>query len=237
MGKRILGQGVSEYLRKQIVTGRISPGSTIREEHIAKVLDVSRTPVREALRKLAEEGLLEYIPHRGARLLEPTPSTVAEVFEIREALEGIAARQAASRVPIEQLVRVRSEFEKIRVKVASGDLSDVGDGIHQEILANCENRRLERLMSVYRLQVGWLQQAAARLPGRLEEAFREHDGILSALECHDPEWAESATRAHIRNTRRILLEALANGQRPLLRIEGNGTAPAGFSRPRQARRK
>lgn len=211
MGKRTLGHGVSDYLKRQIITGRIKPGSTVREEHLARTLRVSRTPVREALRQLAEEGFLEYTPHRGARLLLPTSSLVSEVFQIREALEGIAARQAASRLSPVRLAQIRLNFEDLRTRIASGDLSDVGDSIHDEILASCENTRIRRLMSIYRTQVGWLQQEASRLPGRLAEAFREHDTVLGALEHREPEWAESAMRAHIRNTCSMLLKTVASG--------------------------
>lgn len=208
MARRILPHGVCEYLRHQIVTGRIEPGATIREEHVAGELQVSRTPVREALRKLADEGLLEYVPHRGARVLMPTPELVAEVLDIREALEGIAARQAATRIDPVLLAELRARFEILRLRVSCGDLSDVGDSIHDEILKASRHATLQRLMGIYRSQVTWFQRMVSNIPGRLTQAFGEHDMILCALESHDAEWAESATRAHIRNTRRALLHAL-----------------------------
>lgn len=203
--KNILPLGVYDRLCAEIVSGRIAPGTSLREEQIADEMGVSRTPVREALRRLAEEGFVEYYPHRGAKLMLLGPSRVREVFEIREALEGIAARQAASRFTPEQLREMRARFEQLRPRVTAGDLSEVGDFLHSEIFANCGNERLTKLMSGIRNQVQWIQRAATEVPGRLNRAFYEHEGILCALEAGVPEWAESAMRGHIRNTMRELL--------------------------------
>jgi DNA-binding GntR family transcriptional regulator len=203
--KNILPFGVYERLCEEILSGRIPPGANLREEQIAEDMGVSRTPVREALRKLAEEGLVEYFPHRGARLMKLEANRVREVFEIREVLEGLAARQATVRLTNEQLCELRARFEDLRPKVMAGDTSEVGDFLHSEIFANCGNERLTRLMSGIRNQVQWIQRAAIDVPGRLNRAFYEHEGILCALESGAPDWAESAMRGHIRNTMRDLI--------------------------------
>jgi DNA-binding GntR family transcriptional regulator len=211
----ILPQGVYKKLRDDIITGGIAPGSTLREEHIAAQLKVSRTPVREALRKLAEEGFLEYQPHKGARLLAPTAEWVREIFQIREALEGIAAREAAVKIRSTRLQSIRAKFEELRPRVLAGDIRNVGGFVHEEVFAASGNRRLQRLMELYLAQVRWFQSIAAQIPGREERAFWEHEGILSALESGDPGWAENTARAHIRATMWDLLKSL-NGP---LRLE------------------
>ncbi len=220
MVKSILQEGVYQELRRRITAGKIAPGATLREEHIAAELNVSRTPVREALRKLAEEGFAEYVPHKGARVLTPTPVLVREVFDIREALEGIAARQASAKADPVRLATLRAHFDSLRPRVEGGDLSDVGDSIHEEILRAGHNQRLEHLMSIYHSQVTWFQSVAAHVPGRLQRAFREHESILCALESRDPEWAESAVRAHIRTTLRELLDSI---EPPLKKGQAAGT--------------
>ncbi|MCZ2151221.1 MAG: GntR family transcriptional regulator [Bryobacterales bacterium] len=212
MARTILRDGVYERLLAEILEGRIAPGSSLREERLAADLDVSRTPIREALRKLAEEGFVEYLPHRGAKLLMPTPTLAREIFQIREALEAVAVREAAVNMSPARLLLLRDHMESLRPRVAAGDLSDVGDLLHDEIFAACQNRRLEQMMQVFGGQVKWLQNLACQMPDRLPHAFREHDSVITALESRDPEWAESALRAHIRNTLHDLLVGLEEPQ-------------------------
>lgn len=198
MSKSVLQDEVYRTLREDIISGHLAPGTTLGEERLASELKVSRTPLREALRQLSGEGFVEYIPHKGARVMQLTPELVREVFLIREALEGIAAREAARLIDSARLKALRERFDALGLRVARGDLTDVGDAIHEDLFSICENKRLKRLMSTYGGQVAWFQQMAARLPGRLVRSFREHQCILSALECRDAECAESVTRAHIR---------------------------------------
>jgi DNA-binding GntR family transcriptional regulator len=214
MAKTVLRDGVYRTLREQIISGRILPGAPLGEERLALELKVSRTPLREALRQLAEEGFVEHTPHKGARVLQLTPELISEVFLIRESLEGVAAREAAQKIDDAHMASLRQRFEALRPSVAQGDLTDVGDMIHEELFSICGNQRLQRLMAAYQGQVQWFQQVATRVPGRLLSAFREHESILSALESRDPEWAESVTRAHIRNTLRDLLASFDDTQGP-----------------------
>lgn len=229
MARTVLQQGVYQQLRGQIIAGRFQPDSTLREKHIAAEFAVSRTPVREVLRRLAEEGFLTYTPHKGARLIMPTPELVREVFDIREALEGIAARQAAIKMDAARLSLLRNHFDALRPRIERNDLSEVGDTIHQEILSACRNRRLERLMSIYHSQVNWFQSVVSHVPGRLLHAFREHEDILCALEARDPEWAENATRSHIRSTLSDLMTSLDGAA--ALQVSAEGAPRDGGDRP------
>ena len=196
----VLPDQVCDVLRSHIIEGRLSPGSLLREERLAAKLDVSRTPLREAIRQLAEEGFVEKPPRRGARVAALTPEMVREVFEVREALEGMAARLAAARAADEQIARMKAYLDALRPKIDAGDLSDTGDMIHAEIFAACGNSRLQRLMAVYRGKVEWIQRAAFQFSQRLPLAYQEHESVVRALECRDAEWAEAAVRRHIRNT-------------------------------------
>jgi DNA-binding GntR family transcriptional regulator len=208
MSKLILRDRVYGTLREDIISGQLAPGTTLGEERLASELKVSRTPLREALRQLSGEGFVEFLPHKGARVIQLTPELLQDVFLIREALEGIAAREAARKIDSARRISLRERFETLKPLVAQGDLSDVGDMIHEEIFSICENQRLTRLMSACSGQVVWFQRIAERLPGRLMNSFRDHECILNALECRDPEWAEGIARAHIRNVLQDLLHAL-----------------------------
>jgi DNA-binding GntR family transcriptional regulator len=202
---------VYDALRQRVVSGAFHPGESLGEESLAQQLGVSRTPIREAFRRLSEQGFLEYKPHCGARVAQPTPEWVTEIFTLREALEGIAARSAALQSDPVELHTMRRRFESLRPAVARGDYSDVGDAIHPLLITAARNRTLERTLDVLRGQVSWVQQITQSMPSRLENAFHEHDAVLRALEARDPEWAESAIRAHVRNTARELIAHL--GQR------------------------
>jgi len=207
MAGHTLTGAVRKALLEMIITGKLQPGEHLAEVRLATMLGVSRTPIREAIRHLSDEGFAEYKPHCGARVIVPAARDVREVFQIREALEGIAAREAATRMEADSLESLRACFEALRPRVLAGDTSDVGDLIHQEIVRASGNQTLVRLLGNYRLKISWFQRIAAQVPGRLTRAFREHDSILCALESHDPEWAESVARAHVRNTLHDLLAA------------------------------
>jgi DNA-binding GntR family transcriptional regulator len=205
-------------LLERIFQGRIAPGSPLREVRLAEDLGISRTPLREAIRQLSRDGLVECLPHCGARVIQPDAKLVSEIFQIREALEGMAAREAATNFDGERLRELREYFEQVRARVASGDDTDVGDRIHGWILTACRNTELGALMGKYREMISWFQRLASQVPGRLIEAYREHEIILCAMEARDAEWAERAARAHVRNTLRDLLPHLeqefANRTRP-----------------------
>lgn len=209
MSSLTLRNRVCDAVRARIVSGAIPPGGPLGEERLAAELAVSRTPLREAIRQLVEEGFIEQQPRRSARVVSLTPSLVREVYEVREALEGMAARLAATRMPDAEVKRLRLELDALRPAVERGDCADTGDRIHEAIFAAAGNSELQRLMAVYRARVMWIQQVSFRVSGRLASAYREHESIARALECRDAEWAEAAARAHIRNTLEELIELLA----------------------------
>jgi DNA-binding GntR family transcriptional regulator len=205
MARAILKDDLYRQLRRQIISGQIAPHEPLAEERISAEFHVSRTPVREALRQLAHEGFAEYAPHCGARVAVPTEQLVREVLLIREALEGIAAREAATKMDDAQLAASRRRFEELRAAVHAGDVSDVGDEIHRDLFQACGNAELQRMISAYWGKVEWFQHMSSELPDSRSRAFHEHDGILRGLEARDPAWAENAARAHIRNALRELL--------------------------------
>jgi DNA-binding GntR family transcriptional regulator len=204
----VLRDQVCNALRSSIIEGRLPPSTLLREERLAAELQVSRTPLREAIRQLAEEGFVEQAPRRGARVASLTPDMVREVYEVREALEGMAARLAAQRIDDSRVARLKERLENLRPRIAAGDFSDTGDLVHEEIFAACGNSRLRRLMAVYRGKVAWIQRTAFRMSERLDLAYQEHESIVRALECRDSEWAEAAVRRHIRNTLAELMDLL-----------------------------
>ena len=214
MSSPVLRDQVCDVLRARIISGELPPSSGLREVRLASELGVSRTPLREAIRQLTEEGFVEQSPRRGARVVALSPEMIREVYEVREALEGMAARHAALRIDAARITFLRNLIDDLRPRIAAGDLTNTGDRVHEEIFEVCGNSRLKRLMSLYRSKVSWIQGTAFRISQRLEIAYQEHESIVRALECHDPEWAEAATRRHIRNTLAELVDLLAPAPRP-----------------------
>lgn len=208
MARQILHHDVYELLRHQIITWQRRPGEQLVEEPLAREFRVSRTPLREVIRRLAEDGLVTCEPHRVARVARLTPELIHDTFLVREALEGIAAREAASRIEESVLRRFREHYERLRPAIAAGDLSDVGDDIHNLILSAGASDRLRRTMAVIMGQVRWIQHLAEQSDERLLRSFREHDSIVLALESRDSIAAEHAARVHVRSARADVLTYL-----------------------------
>lgn len=211
MARRILQQDVYGALRQQIICWERRPGEALVEESLAREFRVSRTPLREALRRLAEDGLVTYEPHKGARVAKLTAEAVRDTFLVREALEGIAAREAASRIDATVLRRFREHYEWLRPLIETGDLTDVGDDVHDLILAAGASDRLRRTMAIIMGQVRWVQHLAEQSEERLVRSFREHESIVLALEARDPIAAEHAARAHVRSALADVLRYLKSG--------------------------
>jgi GntR family transcriptional regulator, rspAB operon transcriptional repressor len=208
MARQILQQDVYGVVRQQIISWQRRPGEPLAEEALAREFGVSRTPLREVLRRLAEDGLVAYEPHRGARVSRLTEDLVRDTFLLREALEGIAARAAATRVSENSLRDFRNHYQRLAAAIAGGDLRDVGDGIHDLIFSAGASERLRKTMAVIMGQVQWIQHIAVQSDERLLRSFREHDAIVLALEARDPLGAEHAARAHVRSALAYVLGQL-----------------------------
>jgi DNA-binding GntR family transcriptional regulator len=189
---------VFESLRDAIWTGRIRSGERIREEEIARNLGVSRTPVREALQRLQQRGLL-VVGARGLVVSQLTSNQVIELYAMREILEGSAARlaaQHATEIEISALHRLQRELQQV-----SDDANAVvmlNRRFHQAIYEAAHNQYLMQTLDVLHDSLALLNNTTFRAPKR-NETDKEHRQIVLAIEKHDPDQAESAARRHIRN--------------------------------------
>jgi GntR family transcriptional regulator, rspAB operon transcriptional repressor len=209
MARPILQQDVYKALRDQITHWVRRPGEPLVEESLAREFKVSRTPLRETLRRLAEEGLVTYEPHKGVKVSKLTADIVTDTFLLREALEGVAAREAATRLDAESVAQFRKHYESLRPSIAMSDYTDVGDGIHDLIFSGGGSERLCKTMSAIMGQVRWIQHLAVQSDERLIRSFREHEGIVLGLEARDAVAAEQAVRAHIRSALADVLKFVA----------------------------
>jgi DNA-binding GntR family transcriptional regulator len=199
---------VYDALRQGIRDGTYSLGARIREEEVAQALGVSRTPVREALHRLHERGLLE-MAAGGLVVTTLTRRQTSEIYAIRELLEGSAARfaaQHASPGEIETIERLATTFEKSKADAAR--MAAVNRQLHLAIYEASHNRYLLRMLGDLNDSLALLPGTTAR--GRATIAQKEHRRIVEAIRKRDPDEAEAAAREHIRRAESVRLEMMFN---------------------------
>ncbi|WP_297494245.1 GntR family transcriptional regulator [Acidocella sp.] len=207
-----LADNVLRLIQSAIVKGEIAPGSKISEPELARAYGISRGPLREALHRLEGQKLLVRVPHAGARVVALNRDELSELYQIREALEGLACRLAAARMTpgeVEALREVLRAHERDEAfQAGSGYYLQEGDyDFHYRIVQGSGNGMLIRLLcdELYQLARMYRIQYSAT-PHRPVQAFAEHHRILDAIAEGDGELAELLMRRHIR-TSRLNIEA------------------------------
>ena len=203
-GSSSLGTSVYNELRQRIINGQLKSGERLREVELASLLGVSRTPVREAIKRLESEGFASYVSSRGAIVTELTPEQAVELYAMREILEGAAARFAAQHAyPAEiQLLEYLLEAER-QLGEDPEEQASLNRKFHGSIYRMAHNRYLLAVLTKARDYMVLLHKTAYFAPGRAESAYREHLAIVDAIRKGDAQAAEEAARAHIREAQRI----------------------------------
>jgi DNA-binding GntR family transcriptional regulator len=203
---------VYDSLRDAIWEGRIARGERIREEEIARSLGVSRTPVREALQRLQQRGLLVNRVGRGLIVAELGKRDVIELYAMREILEGSAARFAATHASAPEM-EILDGLQR-ELAAAPDDallLVTLNRRFHQAICDAAHNRYLTRTLDALHDSLALLHNATFRAPSRRRESDEEHRRIVAAIEAHDADEAERVAREHIRQAQRTRAAALMTG--------------------------
>ncbi len=206
-----LQQLVYGWVKDAILSGRFEPGTRLVEQSLSKELGVSRSPLREALRRLEQEGLVRAAPRRGVSVVAPSVRDVDDVYAIRAALEGLAARLAAGRVDETAEVRLARILDRMERAIARGELklaASADASFHAAILEYGGNGRLVDLSSGLADLVRRVRLAVLAQRGRAEAALAEHREILEALAHRDPARAERHMQSHIARARDIMLRLL-----------------------------
>lgn len=203
-------ESLTEILIEAIVEGSLEPGSKISEPELAKRFEVSRGPLREAIMRLEGLGLIERIPHVGARVITFSPEKLIEIYAVREALEGMAARLAARYISQEELLSLElllAKHSKHIDEVAGASyFHQEGDfDFHYRIIQASRNSKLIALLcdELYHLLRMYRYQSP-RAQSRPKEALNEHKFILQAIRNRDEELAEMLMRRHISGSRRLI---------------------------------
>ncbi len=204
---------VAAALKEAIVSGVLAPGERLMEVQLAEELGVSRTPVREAIRRLEQEDLVVMIPRKGAYVSSLSLKDVADVFEIRGALEALAAGLAAERITEEEL----EELERILVMKAESiknkdfaRLIAIDIQFHDHLYKASRNDKLVQIISNLQEQIYRFRSTSLASPGRMKESLEEHRKIVEAVSERNIFQAQMLAQEHIENAENRLFEAMGN---------------------------
>jgi DNA-binding GntR family transcriptional regulator len=194
---------IIQQLRAEIVSGEIAPGEKLSEARLAERFGVSRMPVRDAFKELENAGFVTIEQRRGTFVRRTSRSEILDLFEVREAIEGMAARLCAYRANNQLLAKLDEAIEAMSRQVKAMDrdgYSRTDERFHELIMSGASN---EWLSEHYRLLVqhlhrGLLSSIVTRREGRMGRSLAEHVEIMRALAAHDPQGAENAMRNHVR---------------------------------------
>lgn len=202
-----------EKVKEMILSFEIPPGAPLVELQMIKKLGMSRTPLREAFRRLEQEGFINLIPRKGWFVAEISLRDIQEIFVVREGLEGITARLAATSMPDEMLTELNEYMNNLNINRSNSKNLDPGDKIHDYILKAVDNKRITNVIALYDSHMRRFHNIATRLPGRIEQSYREHMEILHALNARDGDLAEHNMREHIQSTKKSIFTAIAEGEK------------------------
>jgi DNA-binding GntR family transcriptional regulator len=187
-----------QRVRDALVSGQYEAGAPLFEVHLAAQLGMSRTPVREALKVLARDGFVEVLPHRGYAVPRHSLDDVRELFELRESLEGMAARYAAVRATDGELQDLRRLCEQYAKEREWSRWVQIGTNFHDLLLTAARNARLTAILDSLNGQIVQSRRTVLQDNAqRRDAAIREHRAILDAVKARDPEQAEARAREHV----------------------------------------
>ena len=195
-----LHDGVAARLRNMVFERELAPGSHIDELALAAQWQISRTPLREALKVLAAEGLVTLVPRRGCQVIELTDADAEQLFPVMAMLEGRCAFEATQRASNDDLARLQGLHGQLEHHAAARDVDGyyrVNHEFHSMVQALAANRWLDRATGDLRRFMRLWRGRQLKLPGRIEASIQEHRVLLAAIQGRDPQAAERAMQQHL----------------------------------------
>jgi DNA-binding GntR family transcriptional regulator len=223
---RTLWEQVRDGLREDILAGRLQPGTELSEVALAREFGTSRGPLREALGRLASEGLVTITPRRGAVVTQLTRREFIDAYQVREALETLAVRLAVPRLSEAEIAHLREMCELMERAARAGEVQvffETNNRFHEALVRASGNRKLHEL---HRLLLGQMVPYLPRsleLRGNLRQSVDEHRAILAAIEARESERAADLVAAHIEVPQRVLESEAGRG---LFRADQDADADA-----------
>ncbi len=205
-----LADQVRENIKKRIISQELQPGSRLIVSHLAAGMGTSLTPIREALRLLVKDGLVEIIPHKGAQVVMPSQEQFKDLFEVRTVLESLAIKLAIPNLS-------PADYEKLEQTLQAGDESiesedpkawlDADEKLHSYIIQKSENNVLAELLDNIRNRINIFRILTAQLPSRAKRAQNEHRSVVTAMKKQKNQEAEELVAKHIKNTYEVGINA------------------------------
>lgn len=203
---------VENVLRQAIMSGRFAPGARLIERELCETLGVSRTSVREALRKLEAEKLVRNVPHKGPVVAVMSRDEAVELYALRALLEGFAAHEFARLASDEAIAQFGEAAKMLRARATAQDQDGVlkaKAALYDVLLDNCGNRLVKEILNSLYSRVNLLRATSLMHPDRLPSSLREIDKLHKALKARDADAAQEQARQHVLNAEKTALRMLA----------------------------
>lgn len=207
--KQLLRDQIFSSLRRDIIEGKYQKGDILVESEIAKNFGVSRTPIREVLRQLELEGLVESVPNKGVFVQGISHEDIKDIYEIRTVLEGLAGRRAAENITQEQIELLKETCDLMEFYTEKDNMEKVAKyntRFHEIIFEASNSRFLKNMLNLLQDYVTKMRRHSLKQPGRALKALEEHKAILSALESRDAALASKLLTEHVKNSSKILFK-------------------------------
>lgn len=208
-----LEEKVFSTLEEEILSGALRKGDSLTELSLSARLGVSRTPLRSALHRLAEDGLINIVPNRGAVVLGIDKNDLIDIYKVRNRLEGLASASAAKNISPEALCELKESIELSEFYIAKGDterVKELDTAFHQIIYSASGNRQLEGILTELHRKIKTYRKLSLSVSGRVERSIKEHREILEAIESGNAELADKLTSCHIEKALENVMLALDN---------------------------
>ncbi|HEX2544123.1 MAG TPA: GntR family transcriptional regulator [Ramlibacter sp.] len=210
-----LHEQVAQRLRTMLVEGRIPPGAKLNERELSELLNVSRTPLREAIKMLAAEGLVELLPNRGAVAVSLGEQDILDTFEVMAGLEAQSGELAAQRITDAELAEIQAMHFEMLAAYTRKDLSayyGLNARIHEAISAAAKNPVLAQVYHQVNARLQALRFRSNQDGEKWKRAVKEHENMIDALAARDPQAMREVLLAHLTNKREVVLEQLREQQ-------------------------
>jgi len=215
---KLLSEDIAESIKKAIIRGKFKPGEKISEGELAESMGTSRTPLREAFRKLENEGFIEIIPRKGAVVTEIYPEEASDLYQIKSVLEGLAAKLAMSRITEKEIDKLEKINEDLKSLIDKNDIEmfyKTHQRFHEVFVKSSGNDRLIQMVRNLNDHFKRYGIVSLTLPGQFESATRQHAEIVEAFRQGDEKQVEAKVRKNVMTGGRVLVDHLSRSRSEL----------------------
>jgi DNA-binding GntR family transcriptional regulator len=208
-----LRERVAASLRDAILNGRLMPGQKLVERELCSSLDISRTLLREVLPQLQAEGLIKTVAHKGPSVASIDAEEVREIYQVRLVLEALAVREFARNATDEQVKELRAQLSALKRPEAAGNLRNLllaKAGFYTVLLEGCGNRVVHQVLKQLNNRMVLYKKLSLSVKGRLPEAIKELEALVSAIEERDAEKAAKLAEVHVLNSEKNVLRQISD---------------------------